>query len=541
MQRARKRNTKFVFITGGIVSGIGKGIASASMSLLVKARGLSVLPVKIDPYLNADAGTMNPFQHGEVFVTADGAETDLDLGHYERFLDIELDRDSNFTTGAVYSTIIARERTGDFLGKTIQIIPHVTDEIISRIEGAAKRKKADVVFVEIGGTVGDIEAEPFLEAARQIAQRYGVKNTLFVHVVKMDYIFPSDEAKTKPIQQSVALLRARGIQPDVLIVRAKGALTREQREKISLFTNVRIDAVIPSIDVRLMYEVPLIFESVGLGNLILEKFGVKRKPAPFLKKWKAHIRAIETAKKTITIALVGKYVEHVDAYISVEEALKHAAAAESTQISIIYVDSESEHIIEKLKNADAIVVPGGFGKRGIEGKIEAIRYARENGVPYLGLCLGMQVAVIEFARSVCGLKHANSSEFDPSSPYPVIDILPEQKKVLNLGGTMRLGNTPISLRPGSKTAKIYRKNLVFERHRHRYEVNPKYHAVLEKHGLLLSGRMAKDKRLVEFVEIPDHPFFIATQAHPEFLSRFMRPHPLFLGLLKSSKEQKFGV
>lgn len=538
MQRARRRNTKFVFITGGIVSGIGKGIASASMSLLVKARGLSVLPIKIDPYLNADAGTMNPFQHGEVFVTADGAETDLDLGHYERFLDVEFDRDSNFTTGAVYSTIIEREREGDFLGKTIQIIPHVTDEIVSRIEGAAKRKHADVVFVEIGGTVGDIEAEPFLEAARQIAQKYGPQRAIFVHVVKMDYIFPSDEAKTKPIQQSVMLLRARGIQPDILIVRTKRALLQEHREKISMFTNVRAEAVIPSTDVSLMYEVPLMFESAGLGNLILKQFGIKKKSAPLLGAWKKQVAAIEAARTTITVALVGKYVEHVDAYISVEESIKHAAAESGVRVSIVHVDSESKDIVRRLAEVDAIIVPGGFGKRGIEGKIQAAKFARENGVPYLGLCLGMQIAVIEFARSVCGLKLANSTEFDSRSPHPVIDILPDQKGVRKLGGTMRLGNEPINIRSGSRVAALYGKTRILERHRHRYEVNPRYHAILEKHGLALSGFMANDRRLVEFIEIPEHPFFVATQAHPEFLSRFVRPHPLFSGLLRSAKKKK---
>jgi CTP synthase len=515
------------------VSGIGKGITSASMSLLVKARGLSVLPIKMDPYLNIDAGTMNPFQHGEVFVTADGAETDLDLGHYERFLDQQLDRDSNFTSGAVYNSVIRQERHGDFLGEDIQIIPHVTDEIISRVEGAARRKRADVSFVEIGGTVGDIEGEPFLEAARQIARRAGPGNTLFVHVVKMDYLFPSDEAKTKPIQQSVALLRERGIQPDFLIVRAKRPLTREQRDKISLFTNVHSAAVIPSLDARSTYEVPLMFEENKLGDALLARLGITPNTRPHLAGWRSRVRSAMHPTASISVVLVGKYVEQVDAYLSVEEALRHAGALCKVHVAITHADAEQPDLKSVLRSADAIIVPGGFGKRGIGGKIAAARYAREHGVPYLGLCLGMQIAVIEFARSVCGKPRANSTEFDAKSPDPVIDILPEQKKMTEKGATMRLGAQPIVLQKDSLAARLYGKTRIAERHRHRFEINPKYHKLLTARGMRLSGFMATDRRLVEFIELPEHPFFIATQAHPEFTSRFLRPHPLFLGLVKA--------
>ena len=516
------------------MSGIGKGITSASMSLLAKARGLSVLPIKMDPYLNIDAGTMNPFQHGEVFVTADGAETDLDLGHYERFLDQQLDRDSNFTSGAVYNSVIRQERHGDFLGEDIQIIPHVTDEIISRVEGAARRKKVDVSFVEIGGTVGDIEGEPFLEAARQIARRAGSGNTLFVHVVKMDYLFPSDEAKTKPIQQSVALLRERGIQPDFLIVRAKRPLTREQRDKISLFTNVNSTAVIPSLDARSTYEVPLLFEEHKLGDALLARLGITPNTRPHLAGWRSRVRNVMHPTTSISVVLVGKYVEQADAYLSVEEALRHAGALGRVHVNITHADAEQANLKEVLRDADAIIVPGGFGKRGIGGKIVAARYAREHGTPYLGLCLGMQIAVIEFARSVCGKPRANSTEFDMKSPDPVIDILPEQKKMTEKGATMRLGSQSIILQRDSLAARLYGKTRITERHRHRFEVNPKYHKLLTARGMRLSGFMATDRRLVEFIELPDHPFFVATQAHPEFTSRFLRPHPLFLELVKAA-------
>ncbi|MEK7626775.1 MAG: CTP synthase [Patescibacteria group bacterium] len=527
-----KKHPKFIFVTGGTVSGLGKGVTVASISALLKSRGISVLPLKIDPYLNKDAGTMNPYQHGEVFVTDDGAETDLDLGHYERFTGLNLSRDSNFTTGAVYEEVIHQERQGNFLGKTIQIIPHITDEIKKRVIGAAKRHKADVCIAEIGGTVGDIEAEPFLETIRQILREEGSDNVIFVHVVKMDYIYPSDEAKTKPIQQSVAVFRERGIQPDFLVVRCKRPLTRENFEKISLFTNVPEERVIPALDVEILYEVPLNFKKSRFDDYLLERLGIRGRKRD-MRKWQRAIGKIKRAGKKVKIALVGKYVGNSDAYISVEEAIKTAAGHAGAKAEIIHVESETDDVLKKIKTADGIVIPGGFGKRGIEGKIKAVRFARENNIPLLGLCLGLQVAVIEFARNVCGMRNANSTEFDPKTPHPVIDILPSQKGIKEMGGTMRLGSATAVLGKNSRVASLYKGNRIAERHRHRYEVNPEYHGKLSKGGLVLSGINTQDKRLVEFIELPKHRFFVATQAHPEFKSRFIEPHPLFLGLVKA--------
>lgn len=524
---------KFIFVTGGTVSGIGKGTSVASLGLLLKVRGFKVLPVKIDPYLNKDAGTMNPYQHGEVYVTDDGAETDLDLGHYERFMDINLDRSSNFTTGAVYERVIHMERRGDFLGKTIQIIPHVTDEIKRRILDAAGNHRAKIVIVEIGGTVGDIEAEPFVEAARQMQREYGPDNVIFVHVVKMDYIFPSDEAKTKPIQQSVALFRQRGIQPDFLVVRSKRPLTKDNKEKISLFTNVLPKHIIQGVDVRTIYEVPINFRKDKFDESVLRRLKLPLREGD-LRNWQRVVRKMKNARKRIDIALVGKYIEHSDAYLSVEEALKHAAAWSGVSVNIIYVDAEHDRVREKLRGVQGIVVPGGFGGRGIEGKIKAVQAAREKNIPFLGLCLGLQVAIIEFARHVCKLSGANSTEFNPRTKHPVIDLLPEQKNFAYLGGTMRLGASRIDLGERTLVQKLYGEKKIFERHRHRYEVNTKYHDVLEKKGLVFSGFASHDKRLVEFIELPKHKFFIATQAHPEFKSRLVRPHPLFLGLIRAS-------
>lgn len=528
----KKKEPKFIFVTGGTVSGIGKGISVAAIGLLLKLRGLSVLPIKVDPYLNKDAGTMNPYQHGEVFVTDDGAETDLDLGHYERFMDVSLDAQSNFTTGSVYSHVMNLERRGDYLGNTIQIIPHVTDEIKRRITGALKAKKADIAVVEIGGTVGDIEAEPFLEAARQILREYGPEQVVFVHVVKMDYIFPSDEGKTKPIQQSVALLRQRGIQPDFLIVRCKRPIPRSSREKISLFTSAAPQNIIQAIDVHTIYGVPINFKKAGLDESILERLGLPIRRSD-LGSWQRIERKMRGAKKHVTIALVGKYVDHTDAYISVEEAVKHAAAHFGITADIIHVDAETLSIKKELKDARGIIVPGGFGKRGIEGKLKAIWFARENNIPFLGLCLGLQIAVVEFARHACGLKGAQSTEFNKKTRYPVIDLLSDQKKVKDLGGTMRLGASKITLQKGTLAHRLYGHTTVSERHRHRYEINPKYHDILKKRGLVLSGFTTADKRLVEFIELPKHKFFLATQAHPEFRSRLLNPHPLFLGLIKA--------
>lgn len=533
MRQVGTKKNKFIFVTGGTVSGLGKGVTVASIAALLKFRGLTVLPLKIDPYLNKDAGTMNPYQHGEVFVTDDGAETDLDLGHYERFTGLNLSRDSNFTTGAVYEEVIHKERQGNFLGKTIQIIPHITDEIISRVVGAARRHKVDICITEIGGTVGDIEADPFLEAVRQILRERGSENVIFIHVVKMDYIYPSDEAKTKPIQQSVAVLRQRGIQPDFLVVRCKRPLTRDNFEKISLFTNVPDKRIIPAPDVEILYEIPLNFRKYRFDDYLLERLSIHRRKAD-MGNWQRLVNKMKKAEKKIRIALVGKYIENTDAYLSVKEALRVAAGHFGIKLEIIPVDSEAGDILKKINNVAGIVVPGGFGKRGIEGKIKAVRFSRENNIPFLGLCLGLQVAVIEFARNVCKLKKANSTEFDQRTPHPVIDILPSQKEIKEIGGTMRLGSAAAVLIKNSRVATLYGASRVAERHRHRYEVNPKYHEKFLKNGLILSGFNFSDRRLVEFIELPKHKFFIATQAHPEFKSRFLEPHPLFSGLIKAA-------
>ncbi len=533
----KARRPKIIFVTGGVISGIGKGASAASISSLLKSRGYKIFPVKMDPYLNKDAGTMNPYQHGEVFVTDDGAETDLDLGHYERFLNMNLDRYSNFTTGSVYAHVIDLERHGDFLGKTIQIIPHVTDEIKRRIVKPAEDKKADIVVVEIGGTVGDIEEEPFLEAARQLSGECGEENVSFIHVVKIDYVFPSEEEKTKPIQQSVKLLREAGIHPNFLIVRCKQEFDGDIRSKIAMFTNVRPDHIIEAPNASSIYEVPLNFRKKRLDENILKslRLPVKRLDIALLQR---KVRKLRRIAKSVNIGLVGKYVMNPDAYLSVVEAIKHAALAAGVKANIIQVDSEKDNIIGKMKDFDGIVVPGGFGKRGIEGKIKAVKYARENKVPFLGLCLGFQVAVIEYARHVCGLTRANSTEFDPRTPNPAIDIMPSQKNVKDLGGTMRLGAWDMELVKGTKARDLYGKDVVSERHRHRYEVNPEYHDVLEKNGLVFSGWAKDDDRLADMIEIPSHPFFVGTQAHPEFKSRFLVPHPLFVGLLKAAARKK---
>ncbi|MDP1706688.1 MAG: CTP synthase [bacterium] len=531
----KKEETKYIFVTGGTISGIGKGIAVASISLLLKSRGFQVLPIKADPYLNKDAGTMNPYQHGEVFVTDDGAETDLDLGHYERFTGLNLDQDSNFTSGAVYAEVMRQERRGDFLGKTIQIIPHVTNEIRRRFVDGGQRKKAEIVVGEIGGTVGDIEAESFLEAARQILGEFGPGRVVFVHVVKMDYVFPSDEEKTKPIQQSVMLLRQRGLYPDFLIVRCKRPLTKDDREKISLFTNVPLAHVIEALDVSTtIYEVPANFKKMKLDDLLIKRLHLKPKQTD-LKEWREELEKVKEIKETLPIALVGKYTDNDDAYLSVKEAIRHAAFALGAKPEIIFLDAEKDDLEKELRKVKALVVPGGFGYRGVEGKIRAIKFARENNLPFLGLCLGLQLAVVEFSRNVLKLKKANSTEFDPKTPSPVIALLPSQLGVTEMGGTMRLGSMEAKLAPNSLAARLYNKHVIKERHRHRFEVNPKYHAALKKKGLVISGVHLKDQRLAEFVELPNHRFFIGTQAHPEFKSRFLEPHPLFLGLIAAAK------
>lgn len=536
-KRARAKESKYIFITGGVVSGIGKGITAAAVGTLLKSRGISFFHIKIDPYLNRDAGTMNPYQHGEVFVLKDGTETDLDLGHYERFSGVELDRSSNFTTGAVYESVMNSERRGDFLGKTIQIIPHVTNEIKRRVITAGKEKKAEVVIVEIGGTVGDIEAEPFLEAARQILHEFGPARVAFLHVVKIDYIFPSDEEKTKPIQQSVILLRARGISPDFLVVRSKREMTKNNREKISLFTNVPFQNIIPAVDVKTLYEVPLNFKHARLDNALAERLHLSNRKSD-LKVWGSLVRRMGSSTRPLCIALIGKYTAHADSYISVEEALRHAALHAKTSVHIERLDADKSGFANALRECDGVVIPGGFGKRGSDGKIEAIRLARTENIPFLGLCLGLQIAVIEFARHVCGLRRASSTEFDSKTPYPVIDILPDQVNVKLMGATMRLGAMGLSLKTGTRAREIYGVPRVSERHRHRYEVNPFYHTRLIEGGLVFSAFAEKNKNLVDMIELPDHPFFIGTQAHPEFQSRFTEPHPLFTAFIKAALKRR---
>lgn len=550
-----KSKTKTIFITGGIVSGLGKGITTASLGALLKARGFSVVPQKVDPYLNVDAGTMNPFQHGEVFVTDDGAETDLDLGHYERFLDVSATKLSNFTTGAVYQSVTEGERKGDYLGKTIQVIPHVTDEIVRRIQLVADTFMPDFHTIEIGGTVGDFEAEPFLEAVRQYSRKK-IGTTLFVHVVKMDYVFPSDEPKTKPLQHSVIKLRGYGINPDILIVRAKRPLTETEKAKIALFSGLVPAQIIPALDVESLYDIPLNMEKEGLIRQVLKLLNVRFDRADLVQ-MKEIARRTRIHHPVVRIGMVGKYTNLSDSYLSVIEATKHAGIANKVKVEVVPIDSE--HLkISQLEQVDAIIIPGGFGTRGIEGKIKAIRHAREHKLPFLGICLGLQCAVIEFARNVCGIKDATSEEFNDKTNNPVIAFLPEQAGVIRKGGTMRLGAYEAKM-SSSLIARLYRwwqsNSLDFsrlseianltpvtstnERHRHRYEVNPKYHEILQKNGLIFAG-MSLSGQLVEFIELPQtvHPYFVTTQAHPEFKSRPGHCHPLFAGLIRAALEQK---
>ena len=517
---------KYVFVTGGVVSGLGKGISAASLGTLLKARGVRVSLQKCDPYLNVDPGTMSPFQHGEVFVTEDGAETDLDLGHYERFTDESLTRISNVTTGAVYDAVIKKERRGDFLGATIQVIPHVTDEIKARIRQAAASSNAEVVIVEVGGTVGDIESLPFLEAIRQLRNDVGRENVCFVHVTLVPYLDSVGELKTKTTQHSVNELRRIGIEPDVLVLRSDRPLTDDIRQKIALYGGIPLDAVISAVDARDIYEVPLNLEAEGFARVVCQRLG-RETPPPDLNDWRRLVERIDACQGRVRIALVGKYVQLHDAYLSVAEALKHASIHHGVELDIDWVDAESRDLHERLAEADGVLVPGGFGGRGIEGKIEAARHARENEVPYLGICLGMQIAVIEFARHVCGMDGANSTEFDLETPFAVIDLLPEQRAIEERGGTMRLGADPVHLMPGTRARAAYGdQDVIYERHRHRYEVNPSMHEQLEAAGLVFSGR-SPNGRLVEVVELPDHPWFCASQFHPEFKSRPTRPQPLF--------------
>jgi CTP synthase len=532
--------TKYLFYTGGVVSSVGKGVTAAATGLLLKERGFKVTVQKLDPYINVDPGTMSPYQHGEVYVLDDGAETDLDLGHYERFVDIRLSRSSNFTSGQVYAEIISKERRGDFLGGTIQVIPHITNEIKRRVAGIAKETNADVVIVEVGGTVGDIESQPFLEALRQLRNEVGRENVFFIHVTWLPYIGATGEIKTKPTQHSVAALRSIGISPNMIIARSDYPVDKDLRDKIALFCDVEKQAVVPMVTSDVLYEVPLLLEKAGIADYLVEKLNMKSTSTPDMKPWEKLVERVRKQKPSVKVALVGKYVELQDAYMSVREALKHAALANDVEVDIGWVhsaDLEKDRGWEIIQNADGILVPGGFGSRGIEGKIMAARYARERKMPYLGLCLGMQVMCIDFARGVLNHEDANSSEFDRGTEYPVIDLMIDQRAITDMGGTMRLGLYPCELQPGSKAAEAYGVEQVDERHRHRFEFNNAYKQDFEKGGMVFSG-MSPDGKLVEIAEIKDHPFMVGSQFHPEFLSRPMKPHPLFMGFIKAAKERK---
>lgn len=529
--------TKYIFITGGVVSGLGKGITSASLGRLLKSRGLKVTAQKLDPYLNVDPGTMNPVQHGEVFVTDDGAETDLDLGHYERFIDESLSQNSNLTSGRVYWKVITDERKGVYGGQTIQIIPHVTNEIKRSISRNADTG-ADVCLVEIGGTVGDIESQPFLEAIRQFAVEAGRENCLFIHVTLVPYLAASDELKSKPTQHSVKEMLSIGINPDIIVCRTEHPLTDEIKHKISLFCNVDPECVIENNNCDILYAVPIMLHQQHMDDVVIRKLGIDCPGAPDLTDWQEMLDALRHPVQTVKIGLVGKYVELHDSYISVNEALKHGGIATHSAVDIHWIDSETLEgddvdLDAILGDMDGILVPGGFGSRGIEGKINACRYARTHGVPYLGICLGMQIAIIEFARDVLGMADANSAEIDPSTTHPVIDILPEQKDVTDMGGTMRLGQYPCTLNPESKAYSLYGASMIYERHRHRYEVNNDYRPDLLNGGMIFAGT-SPDNHIVEMVEIPDHPWFVAGQFHPEFKSRPNRPHPLFRGFVTAA-------
>jgi CTP synthase len=530
--------TKYVFVTGGVVSSLGKGIAASSLGRLLKSRGLRVVNQKLDPYINVDPGTMNPFQHGEVFVTDDGGETDLDLGHYERFTGENLKRTSNVTSGSIYLSVIQKERRGDYLGDTVQVIPHITNEIKDRIRRVGEQD-VDVVITEVGGTVGDIESLPFLEAIRQYGNEVGRENVVFVHVTLVPYIATSEELKTKPTQHSVAELRSKGIHPDVIIVRSDREIDEAVRKKISLFCDVEPRAVIAAPDARDIYEVPLVLHDGGLDKVICDRLGLVTGP-PALDTWRAMVDKALSATDSVTIGIVGKYVDLPDAYLSVVEALKHGVAAHGLRLDLRWVPSDELTGLladSYLEDLDGIVIPGGFGYRGVEGKIQAIRFARERSVPLLGLCLGLQCSVIEIARNVLGLADANSTEFDPSTPHPVIDLMASQEDVEDMGGTMRLGLYAAKLSEGSKVRALYDSELVYERHRHRWEVNNRYRKDLEGAGLMLSG-VSPDDNLVEYIEMVDHPFFVGTQAHPELRSRPDRPHPLFLGLVEAAAHHR---
>ena len=527
--------SKYIFVTGGVVSGLGKGITAASLGRLLKSRGLKVAAQKLDPYINVDPGTMSPYQHGEVFVTEDGSETDLDLGHYERFIDEDLNRYSNLTTGKVYWNVLNKERRGEYLGQTVQVIPHITQEIKHFIYRVGEETGADVVITEIGGTTGDIESQPFLEAARQVGLEQGKENTLFIHVTLVPFLRGSDEHKTKPTQHSVKELQGMGIAPDIIVLRCDEPLEPEIFRKIAMFCNVKPDCVIENRTLPSLYEAPLMLEERDFSLIVCRELGLWTR-APELGEWKAMVERIGSLSREVTIGLVGKYVQLHDAYLSVAEALRHAGWACGARVEIRWIDSETvtdETAEERLSGCDGILVPGGFGDRGVEGMIAAARYARERDIPYLGICLGMQVAVIEFARRVCGLEGANSGEFDPASPHKVIDFLPDQSDTVNKGGTLRLGAWPCRIQPGSRMAACYGAEQISERHRHRYEFNNDYRAPLREKGLALCG-LSPDGRIVEAVELSDRRFFVGVQFHPEFKSRPNRPHPLFVGLIAAA-------
>lgn len=532
---------KYIFVTGGVVSSLGKGITAASLGRLLKSRGLRVSVLKLDPYINVDPGTMSPYQHGEVFVTDDGAETDLDLGHYERFIDENLSKANNVTAGKIYWSVISKERKGDYLGGTVQVVPHITNEIKERITRVARESNVDVVLVEVGGTVGDIESLPFLEAIRQFRSDAGRDNVMYIHVTLVPFISAAGELKTKPTQHSVKELRSIGIHPDVIVCRSEKPLSRDLRAKIALFCDIDEEAVIPNSDVDTIYEVPLLLEAEGLDEIVLHRLGINCGQRD-LADWRQIVERIKNPQRDVTIALVGKYVALPDAYLSVAEALRHAGIANDAHVNIRWIDSEileREPVEAHLSDVDGILVPGGFGNRGIEGKINAIRFARENRVPLLGICLGMQCAVIEYSRHVAGLMGANSSEFDLASPYPVIDILPEQKDIEEKGGTMRLGLYPCRVSSGSLLQKAYDREIIYERHRHRFEVNNQFREVLTGAGLSFTG-LSPDRRLVEVVELPGHPWFLGTQFHPELKSRPNRPQPLFRDFVAAALDRQGG-
>ncbi len=531
-------NTKYVFVTGGVTSSLGKGIISASLGRLLQARGYRVTIQKLDPYINIDPGTLNPYEHGECYVTDDGAETDLDLGHYERFLDTQTSQANNVTTGRIYQTVINKERRGDYLGKTVQVIPHITDEIKRRITLLGKKGEYDIIITEIGGTVGDIESLPYIEAVRQLRWDLGVENTVFIHLTLVPYLSASGELKTKPTQHSVKVLLENGIQPDVLVLRTEHELTKEIRKKVALFCNVELDAVIQSIDVSTIYEVPLLMQEEGLDVMILKKLHMAVKGVPELKEWKEFVNKLKSSEQEIRIALVGKYVELYDSYKSIIESLTHAGAINQVKVLVVCIHSEmisADNVVVTLEGFDGIVVAPGFGDRGIDGKILSVKYAREKKIPFLGICLGLQCAVIEFARNVLGYPDAHSTEMTNITKHPVIDLMEEQKGVTEKGGTMRLGGYACALKKGSRVQAAYQTDMVRERHRHRYEFNNDFLADYEKNGMISSG-INPESGLVEIMELNDHPWFVGTQFHPEYRSTVLNPHPLFIAFIKASVE-----